>query len=429
MSLLTVHEYQQLAVGDDLDAPCPSVSNGQAAALLSLRTVYGFDVFKFTGKNKITAQQYVGVVQVGDLTVEVLPKIDRIDDDSKIRRNLVAMLAVVRDLRISDGDVAHIATQRSGILEILIRIFCDKLFEQVHKGMLRRYESRSENLNVVRGKIGITEQIRLNSTNPERMFCHFDEFHENIPLNQILKACLRLLARISVDSSNQRKINELLFVLDTVADIAPSALPWHQINFDRTSNRFEPIYKLAELFLKATPPDISGGGTQGFSLFFEMNALFEEYIGRMAKRTFQQEGHSIRLQGPRRYLAVAEKTRREVFALKPDIVALKDKVPVWIMDTKWKVLLPEDAKEGVAQGDMYQMYAYAQRYDCPDIMLLYPHHSNLGTEAGMRASYALTDADSEGCDRPLRRIRVGTIDLVDLSTIKDQLRVLVGELA
>ena len=160
-----------------------------------------------------------------------------------------------------------------------------------------------------------------------------------------------------------------------------------------------------------------------------MNALFEEYIGRMAKRTFQQEGLSIRLQGPRRYLAVAEKTRREVFALKPDIVALKDKVPVWIMDTKWKVLLPEDAKEGVAQGDMYQMYAYAQRYDCPDIMLLYPHHSNLGAEAGVRASYALTDADSEGCDRPLRRIRVGTIDLVDLSTIKDQLRVLVGESA
>lgn len=427
MALLSVHEHQQLTVGDDQKTA--SVSNSQAAALLALRKIYGFDVFKYSGKDKISARHYVGVVQVGDLTVEVLPKIDGIVDAVQIRRNLVAMLAVVRDLRIKDGDVARIGTQRSGILEILIRIFCDKLFEQVHKGILRKYESRTENLNVVRGKIGITEQIRLNSTNPERLFCHFDEFDENIPLNQILKACLRLLARISVDSSNQRKINELLLVLDTVADIAPSALPWHQINFDRTSNRFEPTYKLAELFLKATPPDLSGGGAQGFSLFFEMSALFEEYIGRMAKRTFQQDGVNIRLQGPRRYLAVAEESRREVFALKPDIVAIKDKVPVWIIDTKWKVLSLEDAKEGVAQGDMYQMYAYAQRYDCPDIMLLYPHHSNLGAVPGRRATYALTDAGSEGCDRPSRRIRVGTIDLADLSTIKDQLQVLVGESA
>ena len=425
MSLLTVHEYQQLAVGDDLDAPCPSVSNGQAAALLSLRTVYGFDVFKFTGKNKITAQQYVGVVQVGDLTVEVLPKIDRIDDDSKIRRNLVAMLAAVRDLRISEGDIARVATQRAGILEILIRIFCDKLFEQVHKGVLRRYESRSENLNVVRGKIGITEQIRLNSTNPERLFCHFDEFHDNIPLNQILKACLRLLARTSLDSSNQRKINELLLVLDTVTDVAQSALPWHQINFDRTTNRFEPIYKLAELFLRSTPPDISGGGAQGFSLFFEMNTLFEQYIGRMAKRTFQKEGINVRLQGPRRYLAMAEKSRREVFALKPDIVAIKDTAPAWIIDTKWKVLSLEDAKEGVAQGDMYQMYAYAQRYNCPDVMLLYPHHTNLGTEPGLRTSYILCNSQAPAAGKTFSTIKIGTIDLADLSTIQWQLRRLV----
>lgn len=425
MPLLTVHEYHQLTVGDDVNTLFPTVSDGQAAALLSLRTVHGFDVFKFTGKNKITAQQYVGVVQVGDLTVEVLPKIDGIDDDAKIRRNLVAMLAAVRDLRISEGDITRVATQRTGILEILIRIFCDKLFEQVHKGILRRYESRSENLNVVRGKIGITEQIRLNSTNPERMFCHFDEFQENIPLNQILKACLRLLARTSLDSSNQRKINELLLVLDTVTDIPQSALPWHQVNFDRTTNRFEPIYKLAELFLRSTPPDISGGRAQGFSLFFEMNTLFEEYIGRIAKRTFQKEGVNIILQGPRRYLAVTEKTQRKVFALKPDIVAIKDTAPVWIMDTKWKALSLEETKEGVAQSDMYQMYAYAQRYNCPDVMLLYPHHSNLGDKPGMRAIYVLGNAKESNADSSTRKITVGTVDLADLSTIPGQLRQLV----
>jgi 5-methylcytosine-specific restriction enzyme subunit McrC len=35
---------------------------------------------------------------------------------------------------------------------------------------------------------------------------------------------------------------------------------------------------LVELFLKGTPPDVTGGNAQSFSLFFDMNVLFEEYI-------------------------------------------------------------------------------------------------------------------------------------------------------
>jgi 5-methylcytosine-specific restriction enzyme subunit McrC len=396
---------------------------GQAAQLRSLRAIHGFDVFKLVNETTLSAQQYVGAVQIGNLTVEILPKVEGIDG-TLMRRNLVAMLAVVLDLEISEGDIARVSTQRHGILEILIRLFCDKLFAQVHRGLVRRYEPRAENLSVMRGRIGITEQIRLNAANPERLHCRFDEFQEDNPLNQILKACIRLLLKSSRELSNQRRLGELLLVFEGVSEVSRSTLPWHLIRFDRLNQRYEPSFKLAELFLKATPPDVSGGSVQGFSLFFEMNTLFEEYIGRIARRVFRPDGFKVVLQGPQRYLTFDETTEREAFAMKPDVVGLKGNDAAWIIDTKWKELSKEEAKEGVAQGDIYQMYAYSNRYACSEVVLLYPHHEGLGPDHGIRTRYRLNSwVDSQGTHPP-GRIAIGTVNLTNLATVPGQLRAL-----
>lgn len=423
MPLLSIREYGKLSIGE-FNLATPSVSSAQAAQLRSLRQLHGFDVFKLVNETTLSAQQYVGAVQIGNLTVEILPKVEGIDG-TVMRRNLIAMLAVVFDLEISDGEATRVATQRHGILEILIRLFCDKLFSQVHKGLVRRYDPREENLPVLRGKIGISEQIRLNAANPERLYCRFDEFHEDNPLNQVLKACLRLLLRASRELSNQRRLSELLLVFEGVMDLSKAALPWHLVAFDRLNRRYESTFRLAEMFLKATPPDISGGGAHGFSLFFEMNTLFEEYIGRIARRVFLQDGYRVVLQGPQRCLTHDEIRDRGAFTLKPDVVGLKGHDAVWIIDTKWKELSVQELRDGVSQGDIYQMYAYSNRYECPEVMLLYPHHQGLGTTTGIRGSYRLNSWLDKQANEQKRRITIGTIDLANLTTVPSQLKMLV----
>lgn len=421
MPLISVREYGKLHIGEP-NLTRPAITANQATHLRSLKRVHGFDVFKYVNENTLSAQQYVGATQVGGLTVEVLPKIEGIADTT-IRRNLVAMLSVALDLEISEGDVARVATQNHGILEVLIRLFCDKLFAQIHRGLVRRYEGREENLPVLRGRLGVKEQVRLNAANPERLYCRFDEFQEDNPLNQILKAAVRLLLKASRELSNQRKLAELMLIFEGVSDVPRHSLPWHRIAFDRLNDRYRPSYKLAQLFLANTPPDVSGGGVQGFSLFFEMNSLFEEYVGRIARRIFRPEGYQVALQGPLRYLAIDEgsESKRDVFAMKPDVVGLKDRLPLWIMDTKWKELSREDAKEGVSQSDLYQMYAYANCYACNDVVLVYPHHAGMGPTAGIRASYQLKSRSGQASQGGVARIRVATLDLSDLNSVPRQL--------
>lgn len=231
MALISVREYGRLHLGE-FDPARPSITAAQAELLTNLRPTYGFEVFRYVNGSTIAAQQYVGVFQFGPHTIEILPKVD--GDDRSVRRNLVAMLMVALDLDIAEGEIAHVATQQHGILEILIRLFCDKLFAQVHRGLVRRYEAREENLAVLRGRLAVTEQVRRNAGNPERLFCRFDEFQEDNPLNQILKAAIRLLLGAARTLDNQRHLAELLLVFEEVSDRPTSALQWQRV-IDRKS--------------------------------------------------------------------------------------------------------------------------------------------------------------------------------------------------
>ena len=244
---ISIGEYGRLHVGAQHQSQ-PSISKEQASALRKLKKTHGFDVFQVVDEVTLAAQQYVGVAQIDNLTVEVLPKIDGISEQ-KVRQNLVGMLSVALDLKISEGDIASVSTQTNGVLEVFVRLFCNKLYEQVRRGLVRRYESKQENLPFLRGRLSVPEQIRLNAAAPERLYCRFEEFQDDNPLNQILKAAIRFLLKLSRDLANHRRLSELLLMFESVVDINRASLPWHRISIDRLDERYLPSFKLAELFL------------------------------------------------------------------------------------------------------------------------------------------------------------------------------------
>jgi 5-methylcytosine-specific restriction enzyme subunit McrC len=49
--------------------------------------------------------------------------------------------------------------------------------------------------------------------------------------------------------------------------------------------------------------------------------------------------------------------------------------------------------QGVSQSDGYQMMAHAKVYNCPDLMLLYPHHDELRCEPGMTSRHRVVGSD------------------------------------
>lgn len=420
MAVLALREYERISCGDTFDPINRVVRADQHRALERFSEAYQklhkATVFQHGPRLSLVAQNFVGLINLGRDQVEVLPKIE--GKVHQVRHNLAKMISVVLDLELYDDDSTQVEKHNDSILEILIRLFCEKLWQCVRGGMVRRYETRSENLAMLRGRLSVIDQIRRNLARPDKLVCIFDEFSENHQLNHALKAALRVLSKVAKTQTNQRNIAELLFCFQDVDDLAPSAINWEKAGTNRLSLRYKPVLALARLFIEGKTPDVISGPGDGFALLFDMNQLFESYVGAVAKRLFAKDGLVISLQGPKRHLARLA-SGNPVFELKPDIVASNAGKIAFIVDTKWKRLKEQSYREGVASADVYQMYAYSTQYASPDVMLLYPHHSELGEWKPRRAEYWVHGVD--GAFGLNQRVCVSTIDLRDLTSVPAQL--------
>ena len=110
------------------------------------------------------------------------------------------------------------------------------------------------------------------------------------------------------------------------------------------------------------------GNDVAFALLFDMNLLFESYVGEYLKKHLKKHSFDVKLQDKSKYLVEEPKA----FMLKPDIIINKDKEDMIIADTKWKILSKEKLNYGISQADMYQLYAYGTKYNCKKLFLIYP---------------------------------------------------------
>lgn len=421
MAVLAIREFERITCGEGFDPENRVIRTDQHRALEKFSEDYQnrhkVIVFQHGPKRSLVAQNFVGIINLGRDQIEILPKIE--GEVSQVRHNLAKMISVVLDLELLDGDSSNVDKHNESILEILIRLFCKKLWQCVRRGMVRQYETRNENLLMLRGRLSVSEQVRKNLARPDRLACVFDEFSENNPLNQALKAALRVLGRVAKTQANQRNLAELLFCFQEVDDVAPNAINWSRAGTNRLSARFKPVLTLARLFIEGKSPDVVSGSGDGFALLFDMNQLFESYVGAVAKRVFVKDGFDVSLQGPKRHLARVA-SGSPVFELKPDIVARRADGIAFIIDTKWKRLKEQVYREGVTSTDVYQMYAYSTQYAAPDVLLLYPHHSELGDWKPRRAEYWVHGAN--GSQDLNQRVCVSSLDLRDLKAVPEQLK-------
>ncbi|UGA44072.1 McrC family protein [Bradyrhizobium quebecense] len=342
------------------------------------------------------------------MTLEILPKIEGASDDQAVRRSLVHMLAKVLDLDIATGPVTALGWQSDNMLEIIIRMFCGKLFAALRQGIPRQYTELEEDVTALRGTLDVVRQFTIMVSTPQKLACRFDELNQNVPLNQIMKAAISRLRAISSNIENQRRLAELMFAYDSVATVPIGSLRWDRVLIDRTNAAWAELLRFAKLFLQHQFQSTTSGSVEGFSLLFEMNTLFEEFVGRILRSALRGTDLAVQLQGPRKHALIDLHTGAARFATRPDIVVSRNGKPLLVIDTKWKRLKGaiDDAKRGVGQADVYQMMAYSHVYECDRLMLLYPHHHELAEHEGLISLHQITNK----ADNLIGIVTVGLVD-------------------
>lgn len=326
------------------------------------------------GNQEIKFGHYCGVISLGNLSIEILPKIYGVEvDTGSSRHALVRMLTKARRLKLRRAGSAGIALQKHSLLDVFILHFCDQLHAQLMQGMIRKYIERKENLNVLRGRLRIEQQFKQNLAHRERLFCQYDELSEDNIHNQVLKYVLRILLKTAIGNRARNQVAELLMRFDPISDFVADATLLDSLSFDRSTARYEPIFNQCRWFLEGLHPDVLAGNETCVSLLFDMNQLFEAYVGAELRKEAWRKGLRVREQGPQKYFARRQDTDDHVFMMKPDISFLNEhNQVVAIADAKWKILDEGEKKLGITQADLYQMESYASRYRVKDLFLVYP---------------------------------------------------------
>ena len=365
--------------------------------------------------HKLTAQQFVGVLAAPAATLEILPKIDDLNH-TDTRDCLTHMLARVFDIDIRHGTMTGLGWQQYDLLEIWIRHFLDRLFEMVHQGLSRRYVNQEDDLAALRGRLDVKRQFTTLLCSPQKLACRYDDLSVDIPLNQIMKAAVMYLLPRTRMPESRRRLAELALAFADVRALPIRDLRWDQVVVNRTNSAWDRLLKLAKLLLGERFQTTRRGEDEGFSLMFEMNFLFEEFIGRTIQRAYAGSDLSVRLQGPENH-ALTDGDNK-LFKTRPDIVISRNKTPQLIIDTKWKALAGKGSKKGVVQSDVYQMMAYAQVYQCRRVMLLYPYHRGIGDEDGVLKTYRINGTEDT-------QLSVCSIKISDLKSLEGRLKNLV----
>ncbi len=320
-----------------------------------------------------------GLVRAGGWNLEILPKIYDSTTHVPDRGLLVGMLADCFNVPVWQGDTAESGT--ADLLTIIIRAFLYEARSQLRQGWLKAYITIEERLARPRGRLMLQEQVRRGRAHAHTMQCAFDELTVNHAHNQVVKAAMRVAKKeLPVGSQLATLTERLEFSLDDVADIPLGADEIDRLPRQRLTQRYDRLLVLSSWLLRLLGPDVLGGTAQGLALLFDMNRLFQDYVGNALDGAIRRHPLRTRLrltrERPIRAL-VADASACERFMMKPDLCLHFDNRLIAILDTKWKRLLPDELKAGVDQPDLYQLLAYGHTYRCDQLTLIYPEHPEL----------------------------------------------------
>jgi 5-methylcytosine-specific restriction enzyme subunit McrC len=325
--------------------------------------------------------EYVGVIQIGRQTIEILPKIDRQETDKiKWQQVLINMLHACHWMEQFALQTAPLRIKHNSILEAYLELFISQCERLLRIGLIKKYKDEETNKLVLKGKLLFGQHLQKNIVHQERFYTRSTEYNKDNIFNQIIYKAIHLLSILSGTIHLKDRINRLLLNFPELSDIRVTRETFANLKYDRKTLHYKEAIEIAAMLLLNYRPDIRGGKNHILAILFDMNDLWEEYVFRQLKKS-NISGLEIRFQSQKRFWELDNTNSFKL--IRPDIVIgmKKNKMDEnVIIDTKWKLPdynIPSDQ-------DLKQMFIYNEYWTGKVALLLYPN--NVYTESPLYIS-------------------------------------------
>lgn len=308
--------------------------------------------------------QYIGVLKIGNLTIEILPKIDQLESSNKdkIQQIVLDLLRYCKVLHLESVPNSNVQLRKHSILDVYLSFFVQEVEKILHFGLFRSYSRYPKNQSVLKGQLLFEKQIQHNYINKTKFYCHPFEYDFNHPFNRIIKAALLVSKKLSSNYYTQQKINSLLQSIPLEVKPYHAKTDFLALQKDKNTHKYQLAISYAKIILEQLAGNFQTGNHAVIGLFFDMNLLYEKFVYTSLKK-LESENFRVYRQVQKHFWGNRK--------IRPDIVFAIGKKR-YVLDTKWKMLRNKQP----SIEDLKQVFVYCNYFDATEGILLYPQIPN-----------------------------------------------------
>jgi len=321
--------------------------------------------------NGVQFNEHVGVIQVGNLLIEVLPKADKYSTDKDSwRKILIGMLKTVYGFDIKATSNANLKIKPNTILDLYFELFIKEVEVLLHSGLIKRYRKKEGSINVLKGALLFNKQIQFNISNQEKFFTRYTTYDTIHPLHQIIYKTLCLLKQVNVNQSLNSRLGSLILNFPEMPNIKMTYATFNKIVFNRKSFVYKKAIEISKMILLHYHPDVSKGNNDVLAIMFDMNKLWEQFVFHSIKK-YKSNSFSILRHQKKKFWTPSSGSANTII---PDIVIKNANNEYLVLDTKWKNLNGKNP----SPDDLRQLFVYHHYYNANKVALVFPgSYSNI----------------------------------------------------
>lgn len=361
-NLIQVFEYEKLRFTDTND-----FTESHFKTLVKFNETHDNKYFKPI-YNGIQFNSYVGIIQIGGITIEILPKADRNTDSTQKEKDtwqgvLLNMLRICKKIQIDTVSETQLKKRYHSILNAYFEMYLDEIEQLIKRGFIKKYRKRQSNKLALKGKMVFSKNLQKNIVHKERFYCEHSEYDKNHLIHQILLEGLNVLESLKTSFLSDR-INRLKFQFDAIEKKTITNTHFKKIVINRKSKPYERALNIAKMLILNYSPNISYRQDNMLTLLFDMNVLWEEYIFRILHKN-KPENTTVSFQNKKDFWKSSNRTK----TIRPDIVITENNThTTYVIDTKWKIRDNNNPDD----NDLKQMFVYNLHWQSEKSLLLFP---------------------------------------------------------
>lgn len=204
-------------------------------------------------------------------------------------QNIYYMLSYAFQVLNEQGYKDIETEQFDNAAELCAAILAKGIAVQMKRGLDREYIPQTEALSSLRGKIEISDSLKMRTMLKRQLICTYDDFSVNSYMNRIIKTTVELLLRSDLSKSRKKELRKLMVYFNEIKTLEVHTINWN-LQFNRNKQTYRMLISMCYLIVKGLLQSNTYGSTRLMDFLDEqrMCRLYEKFILEYYRKHYPQ---------------------------------------------------------------------------------------------------------------------------------------------